>query len=188
MNLKSNWIPHLQSYVPELTWVYKSDVEETPEVLLENVWKASPLNFIEGSNRQSTVQWGNEEFMCECLSQQELFLNQSLLIYTSMCFWSKHVLFEYAIWQLNKNIMHPSVAQYACLFLWDSPLMFPSVSPILHGLVSLSIDDKFKGGHLTKYKPIRSSLKECWNFEFNRRLWVCANQVLSRKIKTILGN
>lgn len=71
----------------ELILVYKSEVEETPEVTLGNICKISPLNFNVGSNRQSTVQWGNEEFMCECLNLQNLFQNQqSLFIHTSISF------------------------------------------------------------------------------------------------------
>lgn len=152
---------------------------------LENIWKVSPWNFTVGSNRQSIVQWGNEEFMCECLSQQKLFLNQqSLFIHVSMCFWSKQVLLEYInIWQLKENIIYPSPVQYARLFLWDSTLMFPSVTPIVHGPVSLCTDDKFRSGHQTTYKQLDPLSKNVGIL-----CLISVNQVPARKMKTILGN
>lgn len=142
---------------------------------LETTVKVSPLNFTVRSNRQSTVRWGHEKYMCGCLSQKKIISEPMKFVHTkSRGLWSKHVLLKYINMLFDRSIrivINPSQFTVpVSFFFWNSPSLWPPAIPTLHGPVSLSIPDKFRGGHITKHETIRFPLKGSWNFELNQRL------------------
>lgn len=109
------------------------------------------------------------------LARKKLFLNQwSLFIHKSRGLWSRHVLLKYINMIFDRSIrivINPSqFTMPVSFFFWNSPSLWPPAIPTLHGPVSLSIPDKFRGGHITKHETIRFPLKESWNFELSQRL------------------
>lgn len=147
---------------------------------LETIWKVSPLNFIAGPKRQSTVMWKWRIYVWMSYPEK-LFLNQqSLFIYRSMSLWSRHVLFEYI-----NMIFDTSIRILNTLAQLTMPVLFFVKEPIT---VSISHSHtmwlcffvhswQIRDRHLAKYETIGFSLQGSWNLKPHQRLRDYSNQL-----------
>lgn len=129
------------------------------------------------------------------LARKKLFQNQwSLFIHKSRGLWSRHVLLKYINMIFDRSIriiINPSQftvpVSLFFFFFFNNPLLWPPAIPTLHGPVSLSVPDKFRGGHITKHETIRFPLKGSWNFELNQRLRGLYESLTNQQNKNYLG-
>lgn len=121
MSLKGNWIINTQIYITELICDTNPRLRKLLRWPLETISKVLPLNFIGGSNRPSIVKWGNEELRVNVFAKK-LFLNPKAHIF--VCFWSRHVLFEYVNKILATSIRilntEAQLTIFISFFFWNS--------------------------------------------------------------------